>query len=142
MVPCMLDKHGLHMNSVTSQIAIHALVTCGASAPDGDFLELPELDIDSLLVAWQEAVFDLYLAECKIEAEVVENMRTWQHTGFSIDQSVYLPAGDQVGIERLVQYIARCPFSLSWLSMAWPGSWIRLSSRAARVPNSQIRPMN
>jgi hypothetical protein len=28
---------------------------------------------------------------------------------------VYLPAGDKVGIERLVQYITRCPFSLSRL---------------------------
>ncbi len=76
---------------------------------------MPEFEISSLLLAWQEAVFDLYLAEGKIEPQVVENMRTWKHTGFSIDQSVYLPAGDQAGIERLVQYITRCPFSLSRL---------------------------
>jgi hypothetical protein len=35
--------------------------------------------------------------------------------GFSVDQSVLLPAGDQAGIERLVQYMTRCPFSLSRL---------------------------
>ena len=33
--------------------------------------------------------------------------------GFSVDQSVYLPAGDRAGIERLVGYMTRCPFSLS-----------------------------
>ena len=91
------------------------MVCCGAFTSEGDFLELSEFDMDSLLLAWQEAVFDLYLAEGKIEPDVVENMRTWKHTGFSIDQSVYLPAGDKVGIERLVQYITRCPFSLSRL---------------------------
>ncbi len=32
--------------------------------------------------------------------------------GFSVDQSVFLPAGDQAGIERLIQYMTRCPFSL------------------------------
>jgi hypothetical protein len=48
---------------------------------------------------WQEAVFALYLAAGKIEAEVVENMRSWEHTGFSVEQSVFLPAGDQQGIE-------------------------------------------
>ncbi len=48
-----------------------------------------------MLVAWQDAVFALYLAEEKIEPEVVENMRSWQHSGFSVDQSVFLPAGDQ-----------------------------------------------
>jgi hypothetical protein len=55
------------------------------------------------------------LAEEKIEPEVVENMRSWEHSGFSVDQSVLLPAGDQAGIERLVQYMTRCPFSLSRL---------------------------
>jgi len=42
-------------------------------------------------------------------------MRTWEHSGFSVDQSVLLTAGDQSGIERLVQYMIRCPFSLSRL---------------------------
>ena len=67
------------------------------------------------MVAWQEAIFALYVAEEKIEPEVVENMRSWEHSGFSVDQSVLLPAGDQAGIERLVQYMTRCPFSLSRL---------------------------
>jgi hypothetical protein len=60
-------------------------------------------------------VFALYLAEDKIEPEVVEHMRSWPHSGFSVDQSVYLPAGDRAGIERLVGYMTRCPFSLSRL---------------------------
>jgi hypothetical protein len=94
---------------------IHSLVSCGAFTPDGDFLELSEFDRDSLLVAWQESVFDLYLSEGKIEPEVMENMRSWEHSGFSVDQSVLLAAGDRSGIERLVQYMVRCPFSLSRL---------------------------
>ncbi len=71
--------------------------------------------MDKLLAAWQEAVFALYLAEGKIESEVVQNMRTWEHSGFSVDQSVLLAAGDRSGIERLIQYMIRCPFSLSRL---------------------------
>jgi len=94
---------------------IHTLVTCGAFTAAGEFLEVPQLDIEQLQAAWQEAVFELYLAEEKIEPEVVENMRTWPHSGFSVDQSVFLPAGDKAGIERLVQYMTRCPFSLSRL---------------------------
>ena len=42
-------------------------------------------------------------------------MRSWPHSGFSVDQSVLLAAGDRPGIERLVQYMTRCPFSLSRL---------------------------
>ena len=74
-----------------------------------------ELDLDRLEAAWQEAVFALYLAEDKIEPGVVENMCSWEHSGFSVDQSVLLSAGDQAGIERLVQYMTRCPFSLARL---------------------------
>ena len=76
---------------------IHVLITCGAWTPEGDFLELPEFDMERLLLAWQEAVFQLYLAEEKVEPEVVENMRTWQHSGFSVNQSVFLP-GDLSGV--------------------------------------------
>ena len=96
---------------------LHVLLTCGAFTAAGDFVELPELDLERLEVAWQvPARRDaLYLAEDKIEPEVVENMRTWEHSGFSVDQSVLLPAGDQAGIERLVQYMTRCPFSLARL---------------------------
>jgi hypothetical protein len=94
---------------------IHTLVTCGAFTPQGEFLEAPQFDAERLCAAWREAVFALYLAEGKIEPEVVENMRTWPHSGFSVDQSVLLPANDRPGIERLVQYMTRCPFSLSRL---------------------------
>ena len=94
---------------------IHALVTCGAFTPRATSWKCREFDMERLQAAWQEAVFALYLAEGKIEPEVVENMRTWPHSGFSVDQSVFLPAGDRPGIERLVQYMTRCPFSLSRL---------------------------
>ena len=66
---------------------VHALVTSGAFSPEGEFLEVPEFDRERLRAAWQEAVFALYLAEGKIEPEVVENMRAWPHSGFSVDQS-------------------------------------------------------
>jgi len=63
------------------------LITCGAFTPKGDFLELPQFDMDRLLAAWQDAVFELYLAEEKIEPEVVENMRTWEHSGWYSNKS-------------------------------------------------------
>ena len=120
---------------------IHSLVTCGAYTPEGEFLALPEFDMDRLLLAWQEAVFSLYLSEGKIEPEVVENMRSWDGhrraamvDGFSVDQSVLLSAGDQTGIERLVQYMVRCPFSLSRLVKVNRYRAGRLQGREAEVP--------
>jgi hypothetical protein len=94
---------------------LHLLVACGGFTSTGDFVDLKEFDLKRLEAAWQEAVFHLYLAENKIAPEVVENIRGWEHSGFSVDPSVLLAAGDQAGLERLVGYMTRCPFSLSRL---------------------------
>ena len=115
VVPGMIGTIQTHGELLHWHPHIHALVTCGAFTSEGEFVELPEFDLARLEVAWQEAVFALYLAEEKVEPEVVENMRAWPHSGFSVDQSVLLPAGDRPGIERLVEYMTRCPFSLSRL---------------------------
>lgn len=40
-------------------------------------------------------------------------MRTWPHSGFSVDTSVRIESNDQAAMARLVGYIARCPISLA-----------------------------
>jgi hypothetical protein len=62
------------------------------------------------LKLWEQEVFALLLAEGKITDEVVQNIRSWRHSGFSVDQSVRLEAGDQEWVQRLIQYFLRCPF--------------------------------
>ena len=47
-------------------------------------------------------------------------MRSWRHSGFSVDRSVFIKAGDGAALERLVQYIARCPFSLDRILQITP----------------------
>jgi hypothetical protein len=100
---------------------IHALVTEGVFLPDlsacghaqagGTFVPLPKLATEPFLKLWEQEVFALLLAEGKITEEVVQNIRSWKHSGFSVDQSVGLVGGDQEGIQRLIQYFLRCPFS-------------------------------
>ena len=58
-----------------------------------------------MLQLWEESIFKLLVKEERITEDVVEEMRSWDHSGFSVDQSVHLPAGDSAGIERLVQYM-------------------------------------
>ncbi len=48
-------------------------------------------------------------------SKLVPGGACYAHGGFSVDQSVFLPAGDSQGIERLVRYMTRCPFSLARL---------------------------
>jgi hypothetical protein len=124
---------------------IHTLVACGVFTPQGEFLEVPEFDLERPHAAWREAVFALYLAEEKIEPEVVENMCGWPHSGFSVNQSVLLPAGDRAGIERLVQYMTRCPFSLSRLIKVFTSQRLSTQSKPSRrslAPGLSCRPRN
>ena len=55
----------------------------------------------------------MLLGEGKIDQELVDQMRDWPHSGFSVDNAVYLPAGDTSGLQRLAEYMLRCPFSLA-----------------------------
>jgi hypothetical protein len=61
----------------------------------------------------KEKVFDPLLREEKITVEHANEMRSCVHSGFSIDQSVFVPKGDDMGMQRIKEYMARCPFSLS-----------------------------
>jgi Putative transposase len=89
---------------------IHALVSEGVFLPEtGAFLPLPKLATEPFLRLLEQEVCALLLAEGKITEEVVQNIRSWKHSGFSVDQSGRLEAGDQQGIQRLIQYFLRCP---------------------------------
>ncbi len=92
---------------------LYCLVTCGAFTKDGEFLEVTEVHTERVLQLWEEVISKLLVKEESITQEAVEEMRGWDHSGFSVDQSVHLPAGDSAGIEWLVQYMVRCPFSLA-----------------------------
>ena len=91
---------------------LHVLATDGAFTPDGTFIPMPDTPAEPYLKLWERKLFDLLLAEGRITQQVVDQMRTWQHSGFSVDKSVRLDAGDTAAITRLTQYIVRCPFSL------------------------------
>jgi hypothetical protein len=95
---------------------IHALVTCGAFTPEGEFLEVPELDLERLQrglagsgvspCTWPRARSSRRSSRTCAPGRTAASART---------SRCYLPAGDRAGIERLVQYMTRCPFSLSRL---------------------------
>jgi len=92
---------------------IHALVVDGCFTPDGTFIALPELDSEPFEKLWRKKVFDLLLKRGKINESLVTQMMGWQHSGFSTHHAVRVQAGDFKGLQRLAQYMLRCPFSLA-----------------------------
>jgi hypothetical protein len=92
---------------------VHAVVTEGVFTESGHFVHIPETWKHRAIEIWQDKVFELLLNEKKIDQETVAGMRTWRHSGFSVDNSVRIEANDHAAMQRLVEYISRCPFSLA-----------------------------
>jgi len=94
---------------------VHAIVSDGGFTRDGSgrFICAAPLDMTQVRQLWEDRVFHLLLEAGKIKLELVEQIRSWKHSGFSVDGSVRLLAGDTAALYRLAQYMARCPFSLA-----------------------------
>jgi hypothetical protein len=58
---------------------------------------------------------DFFFKRQLINERLAHNMLQWDHSGFSVDGSVRIPAGSSRTREALSQYIARAPVSLSKL---------------------------
>ena len=71
----------------------------------GNPVQTQKLATEPFLKLWEQEVFALLQAEGKVSEEVVANIRSWRHSGFSVDQSVRLEAGDQEGIHSALQNI-------------------------------------
>ena len=92
---------------------IHAIVPCGIFMESGKFIAVNQIPSERFQVVWEEKVFAFLLKAERISPEVVDGMKRWKHSGFSVDNSVYVAADDTTGMQRLIEYIARCPFSLA-----------------------------
>jgi hypothetical protein len=92
---------------------VHSIVPEGVFTESGHFVHIPDIWKHKAEDFWKEKVFDLLLDAGRIDIEVVASMREWKHSGFSVDNSVRIEAADFGGMQRLVEYIARCPFSLA-----------------------------
>ena len=62
-------------------------------------------------------------------------MRGWKHSGFSVDNSVRIEHVDKAGMQRLVEYVSRCPFSLArMVSVTDDGKILYRASSANCLP--------
>ena len=112
-IPAMIGAIQTFGDLVHWHSHVHAVVTEGVFTESGHFVHIPETWKHRAIEIWQDKVFELLLNEKKIDQETVAGMRTWRHSGFSVDNSVRIEANDHAAMQRLVEYISRCPFSLA-----------------------------
>ena len=111
-IAASIQTHGSLLNW---QPHIHALVTDGGFRPDGTFVPMPVHAIEVLAEAFRRAVLALFVERELFEPEVAEGMLGWLHSGFSVNDAVWLDQDDRPAHERLARYCARNPVSLDRL---------------------------
>jgi hypothetical protein len=112
-VPAMISGIQTFGDLINWHPHIHAIVPCGVFLKNGNLVAIDGIPTERFLALWKEKVFDMLIREEKITPELANDMRRWKHSGFSVDQSVFVPKGDDMGMQRVIEYMARCPFSLS-----------------------------
>jgi hypothetical protein len=134
-VPAMIGAVQTFGDLVHWHPHIHAIVPEGVFTHSGHFVHIPDILKHRAVEFWQERVFALLLDEHKINDEIAGNMRGWRHSGFSVDDSVRIERGDKAGMQRLIEYIARCPFSLGrMISQNSDGTILYRASSANCIP--------
>jgi len=124
-----------------AHLHLHALVTDGAFAPDGTFYGMPfdgAGDSEVLTKLFAKNVLDLCIAHQRMSVRHRDEMLTWQHTGFSVDGSVKIAAGDRAGLLRLVRYIARP--AVSFERVGYDASTGKVTVRSAKKRGG-VRPV-
>ncbi len=98
---------------------VHALVTNACWDREGNVFPMPEIstaDIQGIEKLFAALVFKMLLEEEMISEELVENIRSWKHSGFSVHCGKPIKACDADGRKTLSEYISRAPFSLERMS--------------------------
>jgi hypothetical protein len=89
------------------------LLTDGGWLPDGAFRHLLAFDSSQVEKLFRAEVLRLLVARGKISGEVVDNLLTWRHSGFSVHAGA--PVEERSGAVRLGRYGIRCPLVLERL---------------------------
>ena len=95
---------------------LHALVSDGLFRKSGTFYVMPKADLTPLEEIFRAKVLKMLKAEGKIGDNIINNLMSWKHTGFSVHNGVRIARDDEEGKENLAQYIIRNTFSLEKLN--------------------------
>ena len=100
----------------------HCLVSWGIRDRAGGFHAAPsDLDLSPLVEMFRRGVLGMLLEKQRIREDTVKKFLAWRCSGFSVDGSVQVGAGDRASLTRVAAYVLKPPVSLKRLSYV-PGS--------------------
>ena len=98
---------------------VYALITDSCCDREGKQYNMPKIsdgDLEVIEELFAASVFRMLLDEGMISEKLVEKMRFWKHSGFSVHCGRPVKAEDEDSRKTLSEYISRAPFSLERMS--------------------------
>ena len=95
---------------------IHGLFLSGSIMPDGTFLNV-ETDPKQLEMCFADKVLNALLLEGLLSQDNLDNMRTWQHSGFNVFVGDQIEPSDKMQLLFVARYLKKCPVSNQRLSI-------------------------
>jgi hypothetical protein len=92
---------------------LHVLCSRGGWNARGEWVPLPYVDTRKAEELFRHRVLRLLKDKDLLSEERIELLLSWKTSGFSIDESVRIPAGEKRMLEHVVRYMLRSPVSLS-----------------------------
>jgi hypothetical protein len=88
----------------------HAILLEGGFDEEGSFVYLPFSGLEKMTEYFRRTVLRFFIEKKLLTEQFAQNLLSWKHSGFSIDNSVRIL--DESSRDNLAQYIARPPVSL------------------------------
>lgn len=92
---------------------LHAIVADGLFALSGTFYVMPRTDLKPLEEIFRARVFKRLKKKDMSNDEIIANLMSWRHSGFSVHNAVRVARDDNEARERVAQYIIRNAFSVA-----------------------------
>jgi hypothetical protein len=90
----------------------HCLVLEGGIDERSSFHHIPIKDTSPLTEVFRRRILKLFVERGLLDSHFARKILSWKHSGFSVDNSVPIPASSRKARVNLSQYIVRHPVSL------------------------------
>ncbi len=119
---------------------VHALCSRGGWRADGQWVPVPYLDLRMAEKLFRHRVIRLLKTRGLLSDERIELLLSWKSSGFSIDDSVRIPAGEKYPLEKVARYMLRSPVSLSRLQWTDASAHVLYAPKTSHDDPSQLFP--
>jgi len=121
-VPAMVIAPQSHGSLLNHHPHLHSVVSLGVFDRRGAFHPAPgDLDFKPIEEIFRAKTLGLMVERGKITGERADLLRSWRHSGFQVDASRRVEAGDRPGLASLLEYMERAPVSLDRLEVRSDG---------------------